>query len=195
MGGGEHCKDQACWWTEECVSSLYCSETQTHTHTAHLIHKPIKLYYLIDCPDIILFCHFAIKLLNVWKLKPSTHQILVTSKSASLKHEIHDFWETKWKKIQHSENDKQGKENPNTPAIFAKALKKAKQPNQYWPTGHKNTTRSHTMCNNGPLKSMFDIICRIFTIHIHRGHLRHLILQYHLFAYNRGYDAQLQSKA
>lgn len=37
------------------------------------------------------------------------------------------FW--KIKKIQHSENDKQGKENPNTPAIFAKALKK-KQINQ-----------------------------------------------------------------
>lgn len=38
------------------------------------------------------------------------------------------------KKIQHSENYKRGKENPNTPAIFAKALKKEKEkekPSQY----------------------------------------------------------------
>lgn len=53
--------------------------------------------------------------------------------------------------------------------------------------GHKNTTRSHTLCNNGSLKSMSDIFWRIFTVHIHRGHLKHLILQYHVFAYNRGY--------
>lgn len=104
----------------------------------------------------------------------------------------------KRKKIQHSENGKQGKENPNTLAIFIKAFKKKRRSKStksvltYWTQKYNQVSY---FVQYGPLKSMFDIICRIFTIHIHRGHLRHLILQYHSFAFNRGYDAQLQSKA
>lgn len=45
----------------------------------------------------------------------------------------------------------------------------------------------NTLCNDSLFKSMSDIICRLFTILIHRGHMRHLILQYRLLPNQQGW--------
>lgn len=130
-----------------------------------------------------------------WQCESSNlqHVRYSSQKSASLKHEIHDFLETV--KIQHSKCDTQRKKNPFTPARSAKAFKSKWTKSVLLTYGTQKYNQVSYFVQLWAFKSGSDIFCRIFTNHIHREHLRHLILQYHLFAYNWGYDAQLRSKA
>lgn len=128
--------------------ALYSCRHCTAEYTAHLPENPTKMIscYIISLPDRIHFCQLQIKPLTVWKLQVSTHQILVMSKSASLK-----LFLGKLKNYSIQKITNKGRKETQTRLQYLQRHKKSKS-NQYWPMGHKNTTRSHTLCNNGPFK-------------------------------------------